>query len=111
MHGRWLTDAEGFELTHFLSLTKAHSRTQAFIGAELYPSMATELLFPSMPTARRSQCAEGYQVIAELDEASIWYRGADCAQVERAYYLAALRTVLRRAIPRLSPPVSERVFK
>jgi hypothetical protein len=73
--------------------------------------MATELFFPTMGPAWRSQCEEGFQVIAELDDVSIWYRGPDCEQVERAYYRAAVRTVVRRCIPWVARPVAERVFE
>lgn len=73
--------------------------------------MATELYFPGMGPAWRSQCADGYQVIADLDEVSIWYRGHDFGKVERAYYRAAVRTLLRRYMPFLATPPAERVFE
>ena len=55
----------------------------------------------------RSQHGFGYQVTATLDGISIWYVGEDIRSVERAFWRACRRTVIRRLIPCLSPPSSE----
>ncbi len=45
-----------------------------------------------------------YQVSAVLDEHGIWYISTDPKRLERAFYSACRRMVLRRLLPFLTPP-------
>ncbi len=74
--------------------------------------MATELWFPCVKEGWLSGFGTGeYKLSAELDGVDICYQGRDARQLERAFYQAALRTVLRRWLPRISPPVAELHFE
>jgi hypothetical protein len=74
--------------------------------------MATELWFPGVSFGWLSHTGEhGCSLTSELDGVGIWYQGPDAAQLERAFYRAALRTVLRRWLPWLAPPVAKRIFR
>jgi hypothetical protein len=73
--------------------------------------MATELWFPGVKPGWLSGFGTGeYKVSAELDGVDIWYRGSDAPVLERAFYRAALRTVLRRWLPWIAPPVAAKAF-
>lgn len=74
--------------------------------------MARELWFPGVNPGWLSgfSLAE-LTVTAELDGVDIWYRGTDAAVLERAFYGAALRTVLRRWMPWIAPPVGHKKFE
>ena len=70
--------------------------------------MATELFSVwGFETGWRSQRGNGYQVTADLDGVSIWYRAGNCETVERAFYRACRRTFLRRYLPWLGLPPTE----
>ncbi len=72
--------------------------------------MATELFFPGVGSGWLSAHGDGYQVIATLDGVSIWYKCRDARRLERAFYCAALRTLLRRHTRWVASPLSERSF-
>ena len=73
--------------------------------------MATELWFPGVKSGWLSGFGlKEFSVTAELDGVDIWYRGTDADVLERAFYRAALRTVLRRFLPSIAPPVAHRNF-
>lgn len=73
--------------------------------------MATELWFPGVKEGWQSGFGTGeYKVSAELDGIDICYQGPDAKQLGRAFYSAALRTVLRRWLPWLAPPAATRLF-
>ena len=70
--------------------------------------MATELWFPGAKPGWLSHTGTyGCKVTAELDGIDIWYQGQDARQLEREFYRAAARTVLRRWMPWIAPPVAE----
>lgn len=74
--------------------------------------MAIELWFPGVKAGWLSGFGTGeYKVSAELDDVDICYQGRDAKRLEWAFYQAALRTVLRRWLPWISPPVAELHFK
>jgi len=73
--------------------------------------MATELWFPGVKSGWLSGFGTGeYKLNAELDGVDVWYRGPDAEVLKRAYYRAALRTMLRRWLPWIAPPAMERNY-
>lgn len=74
--------------------------------------MATELWFPGVkPGWLSGHGLDECTVSAELDGVDILYRGPDADVLERAFYRAALRTVLRRWMPWIAPPVGHKTFE
>jgi hypothetical protein len=71
--------------------------------------MATELfsLWGGLTGWRSQHGNDGYQVTATLDGVSVWYVANDIQTVERAFSQACRRTVLRRILPWLAPPLPE----
>ena len=73
--------------------------------------VATELWFPGVKEGWLSHTGQyGCTVTGDLDGIDICYQGPDAGQLERAFYRAALRTVIRRRVPWIAPPVAERKF-
>ena len=73
--------------------------------------MATELWLPRVKSGWLSGFGTGeHTVSADLDGVDIWYRGTDASVLTRAFYRAALRTVLRRWLPWIAAPVAHRNF-
>ena len=74
--------------------------------------MATELWFPSVKEGWLSHAGQyGCEVTGELDGIDVCYQGPDAGQLERAFYRAALRTVLRLWLPWIAPPVEHKKFE
>ena len=71
--------------------------------------MATELWFPGVKPGWLSglSLAE-ITVTAELDGIDIVYRGTDADVLKHAFFHAALRTVLRRFLPWIAPPIKHK---
>lgn len=73
--------------------------------------MATELWFPGVKDGWLSRTGQyGCKVTGELDGIDIYYQGPDAKQLERAFYRAAIRTVLRRWLLWIAPPVANLHF-
>lgn len=73
--------------------------------------MATEVWFPGVKPGWLSglSLAE-ITVTAELDGIDIVYRGTDADVLKHAFFHAALRTVLRRFLPWIAPPITHKHF-
>lgn len=74
--------------------------------------MATELWFPGVKPGWLSHAGEiGCKVTGELDGIDICYQVLTPGSSSGAFYRAALRTVLRRWLPWIAPPVEHKKFE
>lgn len=70
--------------------------------------MATELWSPwGGLTGWRSRRADGYSIYGVLDGVNVYYCSDDQRTVDRAFYRACRRTVLRRIMPFLAAPARQ----